>query len=304
MSNKTANVSNMNPLLVAAEQGGYAVGAFSPRNTAMISAVLKAGQAMNSPLIVQIAEPEFVRHEVNPRVFADGFYRQMRELGITVPVALHLDHTYRFEVIQEAIDVGFTSVMIDASAKPLAENITTVREAVEYAHQYGVSVEAELGRIGDANRVESAEDVELYTDPDEAEIFVRETGVDALAISVGTVHGVYKVRQPTIDLARVRTIHSRIPAHLVLHGGSGVPAEMMREAIRLGVSKVNIATDLEMAALAALGRDRHLTDAEMDANAPDDLARARDAIEQVVRDKIQHYVASADHASTADTGAE
>jgi len=212
---------------------------------------------------------------------------------------LHLDHTKEIPLIQEAIAAGFTSVMIDASEKPLDENISTSRQVVEYAHAHGVSVEAELGRIGTTDFVETDKDEELYTKPDEAERFVRETGVDALAVSVGTAHGVYTVRQPKIDLPRLRAIRGLTPVHLVLHGGSGVPAEMMQAAIQLasgGVSKVNIATDLELAALGALGRDQHLTDAEMNALSSEEIALARAAVQHTVTDKISNFLRSRDHA--------
>jgi fructose-bisphosphate aldolase class II len=285
----------LHQILPAAERGGYAVGSFSPRTTAMIQPVLRAGQAARSPLIVQISQKELTRYELTPARFAEEFFAQMEAERITVPVVLHLDHTKEFAVIQDAIAAGFTSVMIDASEKPLEENIASSRQVVEYAHARSVSVEAELGRIGTTDFVETESDEELYTKPDEAERFVRETGVDALAVSVGTAHGVYTVRQPKIDLLRLRAIRALTPVHLVLHGGSGVPAEMMQAAIQLeggGVSKVNIATDLELAALTALGRERYLTDSEMNALAPEEKARARAAVEQTVIDKITNFVRS------------
>jgi ketose-bisphosphate aldolase len=295
MLTRPANVHNLNPILEAAERDKYAVGSFSPRSTAMILPVLRAAQALRSPLIVQISQKELVRHQLTPKQFADTFYAEIQSHNITVPVALHLDHTRTFDVIQEAIAAGFTSVMMDASEKPYEENIAASRKVTEYAHPLGMSVEAELGRITTTDFVETDEDKELYTDPQEAGFFIRETGVDALAVSVGTAHGVYLVRQPKIDYERLRAIRSQTSAHLVLHGGSGVPPEMIAEAVRIpggGVSKVNIATDLELAALLALHRDTHLTDAEMNALPPDQLARARDAVEQVVRDKMSHFLSS------------
>jgi ketose-bisphosphate aldolase len=189
--------------------------------------------------------------------------------------------------------------MIDASELPLEENIARTREAVAIARERGVSVEAELGRIGSTDRVETDDDTELYTDPDEAAHFVAQTGVDALAVSVGTAHGVYLVRQPTIDFARLAAIRALTPVHLVLHGGSGVPAEMVAAAISLpggGVSKVNIATDLELGALAALGRQDRLTDAEMTALPEAERARAQEAVGAVVDDKIRHYLGCAGQA--------
>lgn len=296
MSIKPANVTNLSPLLKTAEKSGYAVGAFSPRCTAMIKPILRAGQTLNSPLIVQSAEKEFEWYQTTPARFAKEFYTQIRELNITVPVTLHLDHTSNLSFIREAIAAGFTSVMIDASAKSLKDNIAASREVVEYARQRGVSVEAELGRIMTTDNIESDNDEELFTDPVEAGHFVRETGVDALAVSVGTAHGVYVVRQPRIDFPRLKAIREQTSVHLVLHGGSGVPADMMVRAIQLpggGVSKVNIATDLELAALAALNREHFLTDTEMNQLPQDQLARAQNAVEQVVREKIRHFVVSA-----------
>jgi ketose-bisphosphate aldolase len=291
----STSLVTLNEVLSVAEEGGYAVGSFSPRTTAMIQPVLCAGQALRSPLIVQISQKELNRYQVTPHQIAEEFFSQLEQQHIRVPVVLHLDHTKDLAILQDAIAAGFTSVMIDASEKSLDENIRISREVAAYAHARRVSVEAELGRIGTADFIETDQDEELYTRPEEAERFVRETGVDALAVSVGTAHGVYTVRQPKIDLARLRAIRARTPVHLVLHGGSGVPAEMVQAAIQLdggGVSKVNIATDLELAALSALGRDCHLTDAEMNALSGEEKSRVRAAVEQTVTDKITNFVRS------------
>jgi fructose-bisphosphate aldolase class II len=302
-SERPANLLTLREALPIAEQGRYALGSFSPRYTAMIQPVLRAAERARSPLIVQISSNEFRRYQVTPAAFAAEFFEQLRGLGINVPVVLHLDHTKDMPTIMAAIEAGFTSVMIDASEAPLDENIARSREVVAYAHGRGVSVEAELGRIGTTDRIETDDDVELYTDPGEAAAFVGATGVDALAVSVGTAHGVYLVRQPKVDIERLRAIRDRTAVHLVLHGGSGVPAEMLAQAIRLpagGVSKVNIATDLELAALSALGRDERMTDAEMSA-LPDELrAQARAAVAACVHDKIANYLGSA---GQADSGA-
>lgn len=295
MVTKPGNVSNLNPILTAAERGGYAVGAFSPRYTALIQPVLSGAQALKSPLIVQISQRELLRHQVTPQEFADAFYALLWSQQIAVPVALHLDHTRDFDLIQAAIAAGFTSVMIDASEKPLDENIAITREVVAYAHALGVSVEAELGRIMTTDFVEGDDDTELYTVPEEAGYFVRQTGIDALAVSVGTAHGVYVVRQPKVDYQRLRAIRALTPVHLVLHGGSGVPEAMIAGAVRIpggGVSKVNIATDLELAALAALDRDQFMTDTEMNALPADARKQAQEAVYGVVRDKIQQFLKS------------
>ena len=299
MKDPSSPLRTLKEVLSAAELGGYAVGSFSPRTRAMIRPILCAGQAARSPLIVQISQRELNRYQLTPSRFAEEFFAQLEQQQVTVPVVLHLDHTKEYPMIQDAIAAGFTSVMIDASEKPLEENISVSRQVVEYAHARGVSVEAELGRIGTTDFIETESDEELYTRPEEAERFVRETGVDALAVSVGTAHGVYTVRQPKIDIPRLRAIRALTPVHLVLHGGSGVPAEMMQAAIRLeggGVSKVNIATDLELAALGALGRHGYLTDLEMNALSPEEIALARAAVERTVTDKIDHFLRSRDRA--------
>jgi fructose-bisphosphate aldolase class II len=288
----TKPILTLKQALASAEKAGCALGSFAPRYTPMIAPILTAGQRTHSPLIVQISQRELERYGITPGEFAGEFYRQVDEQQITIPVVLHLDHTKVFRVIEEAIAAGFTSVMIDASEKPFAENVAITREVVEYAHAHGVSVEAELGMIGTTDFIETEKDEELYTDPDEAQRFVEETGVDALAISVGTAHGVYLVRQPRIDYERLKAIRARTPVHLVLHGGSGVPADMMRQAIRLGVSKVNIATDLEVALLEALGRQERMSNAECKNLPASDLARGRSAVEATVADKITNFLGS------------
>ncbi len=171
------NVVTLRELLPLAEAGGYAVGSFAPRHTAMIRHVLRAGQQMRSPLIVQISSNELRWFSATAAEFADEFYRGLADEQITVPVALHLDHTKDLAVVAEAIAAGFTSVMIDRSELPLAENIALTREVVAYAHPRGVSVEAELGRIFSADKLETAEDEELLTVPAEAKAFVDQTGV-------------------------------------------------------------------------------------------------------------------------------
>ena len=294
-SKRSANLLTLAEALPPAETDGYALGSFSPRTTAMIRPILAAGRKTRSPLIVQISQKELQRYGITPEEFAAEFRRQFDALGVDVPVVLHLDHTRDLAVIREAIAAGFTSVMIDASELPLEENMPVTAEVVQYAHARGVSVEAELGRIGTTDSVETEADEEMYTDPEEAARFAGGTWVDALAVSVGTAHGVYTVRQPKIDYERLRAIRARTRAHLVLHGGSGVPAKMMAAAIRLpggGVSKVNIATDLELAALHALGRTERLSNAEMNALPAQVVERARAAVERTVVDKITNFVHS------------
>jgi ketose-bisphosphate aldolase len=297
---RRANIWTLKQALAAAETAGCALGSFSPRYTPMIEAVLTAGQKTQSPLIVQISQRELARYGVTPAEVGEEFFRQLDEQNVTVPVVLHLDHTKDFDVIEAAIAAGFTSVMIDMSEKPFDENVATTREVVEYAHARGVSVEAELGMIGTTDFVETDHDEELYTDPDEAGRFVSLTGVDALAVSVGTAHGVYMVRQPRVDYGRLRAIRQRTPVHLVLHGGSGVPSEMIQTAVHLpggGISKVNIATDLELALLDALGRTERMTNAECRALPAEQLAIGRAAVQATVEDKIVNFLGSAGRAA-------
>ncbi|HTP07409.1 MAG TPA: class II fructose-bisphosphate aldolase [Anaerolineae bacterium] len=282
-----------------ADGHGYAVGAFSARYTPFVTPILRAAEATRSPVIVQIAQIELQWYDLQLAEWAKQFWIQLEEVKTTVPVCLHLDHTQPFELIQEAIRLGFTSVMIDASAQELAGNIATTKRVVEYAHAHGVSVEAELGRIGTTDHMETENDEELYTNPDEAKIFGDQTQVDALAVSVGTAHGQYLVKQPTIDLPRIQAIRDRTPVHLVLHGGSGTPADQIHNAIGLpkgGISKVNIATDLELGLLAELGRKERLTDAGLRALPAADIARGQRAVQAVVEEKIKNFLMSDGHA--------
>ncbi|WHX99759.1 class II fructose-bisphosphate aldolase [Neobacillus sp. DY30] len=301
---KNINLLNVLPLkevLVEAEKKGYAIGSFSPRYTPMIRPVLRAGEKTKSPLIVQISEKELIRYGITPFEFGEEFYKVMEEEKITVPVVLHLDHTKNFSVIEDTIEAGFTSVMIDASEKELDENIAISKEVVEFAHAKGVSVEAELGKIGTTDFVETDKDEELYTDPEEALQFVNETGCDALAVSVGTAHGVYLVKQPKVDVDRLKAIRKLTPVHLVLHGGSGVPSEMIKEATKLpngGISKVNIATDLELALLNALGRKERMTNEECKALTKEQLEIAQNAVEATVIEKIKYFLGSAEQAES------
>jgi ketose-bisphosphate aldolase len=295
MKYQLENVVPLKVLLAGAERCRYAVGSFAPRNTLMISSVLEAGEAVRSPLIVQISQRELSWAGLSPAVFARAFYDQVMVSPPSVPVGLHLDHTWEMDIIQEAVESGFTSVMIDASDKELEENIAISRQVVDLARVRGVSVEAELGRIFSADTMETESDEELYTDPVEAERFVRETGVDALAVSVGTAHGVYMVRQPRIDLPRLQAIRALTPVHLVLHGGSGVPETLLAQAIHLpggGISKVNIATDLEQALLAVLGLEKRIPETELRRYPPEALARGAEAVRKVVEDKMVNFIGS------------
>ena len=277
-------------MLKAAEKDGYGVGSFSARNSYLIEAILKAAQKTKAPVIVQISANEFNWFDVTAGEFAGRFYEiHDKYQG---QAALHLDHTKDMEIIKAAIDAGFRSVMIDASQKSFEDNIAVTREVVEYAHAKKVEVEAELGKIGATDKIETDNDESLYTDPAEAEEFVARTGVDTLAVSIGTAHGVYPVKNPRIDLERLARIRERVSIPLVLHGGSGLPPETVQAAITIpggGVSKINIATDLEQAFLGSLGCERKSNQEiwQMDKDA---LAKAGEAVQQVVEDKIRNFL--------------
>ena len=165
---------------------GYALGSFSPRNTVLISAIVRAARVQQSPVMVQMSSNEMRWFDLTPKEFADAFRSKAKDAG--VPVILHLDHTYDLDMIVKAVEAGFDSVMIDGSKLPFEENIALTRQVVDYAHNHDVAVEGELGNIGGADKLETGGDTSLYTVPAQAREFVERTGVDTLAVSVGTAH--------------------------------------------------------------------------------------------------------------------
>lgn len=290
---------NLTNILRNAHKGYYAVGSFSPRYTKLIRPVIEAGIETKSPVIVQLSEKEIIRHEVDIELFAKEFFKVVDELQPQVPVALHLDHTKTFDVIKKAIEVGFTSVMIDASEYDFDRNAELTKQVTEYAKSYHVTVEAELGKIGTTDFVETDHDEEMFTIPEEARRFCEETGVDCLAVSVGTAHGIYTVRKPRIDYERLEKINGLTDIPLVLHGGSGVPSDMVVKAAQMpsgGVSKVNIATDLEQEMLKVVGEKTHLKEAQLNSYPDVLIEESRKAVKQLVIDKMDHYLLSSNHA--------
>ena len=288
-------VENLTDILKDATENQYAVGSFSARYTKLIRPIIEAAINRKSPVIVQLSEKEIIRHKVGILEFTEEFYRVMEELKPEVPVALHLDHTKTIAVIQEAIDHGFSSVMIDASELEFDENAAVTKKVTEIAHPVGVTVEAELGKIGTTDFVETDTDEEMFTDPKEAQEFCKLTQVDCLAVSVGTAHGVYTVKQPSVDYLRIARINELTDTPLVLHGGSGVPSDMVAKAARMpggGVSKVNIATDLELEMLAVVGREGHMTEAELNSYPNDVIEKSREAVRLLVEEKMNHYLFS------------
>ena len=232
-----------------AYDGGYAIGAFNVNNMEIVQGITEACAETRSPVILQVSK--------GARAYANHTYlTKLVEAAVLenpdIPIALHLDHGPDFETCKSCIDGGFTSVMIDASSKPFAENIEITKKVVEYAHDHGVVVEAELGTLaGVEDDVKVSAEDSSYTRPEEVEEFVSKTGCDSLAIAIGTSHGFYK-GEPKLDFDLLSEIASRIDAPLVLHGGSGIPDEMIRKTIELGISKVNFATELRAAMTAAV----------------------------------------------------
>lgn len=235
-------------LLEDADKGGYAIPAFNIHNMETIHAVVEAANEMNSPLIIA-ATPGTVSY-AGPQYLVNMV--QAAAKNSHVPIALHLDHHEDVESIKEMIKLGAKSVMIDASALPYEENIAKVKEVVDFAKNYDVSVEAELGRlVGIEDDLVVDESESELTDPELANDFVERTGIDSLAVAIGTAHGLY-AGEPKIDLERLEKIQSKVDVPLVLHGASDVPEATVRAAIERGISKVNISTDLKIAYADAL----------------------------------------------------
>jgi fructose-bisphosphate aldolase class II len=293
-------------LMAAARQGKYAVGAFNINNMEFLQAITGAAEELGSPVIIALSEGA---------IKYAGFRNIVSMVRLTaeekrVPISLHLDHGKDMDVIARCIEGGFTSVMIDGSALPFEENIAVTAKVVERARSKGVSVEGELGKLaGIEDNVSVAEREATFTDPAQAEEFVKRTGVDALAIAVGTSHGAYKFTgEANLALDRVSEIASRVKSLLVLHGASGVkqenvdlankfgasimgakgvPDAAIVEAIRRGISKVNIDTDMRIAFNAYVRKALSEKPEEIDPRKV--LGPGREAVAAVVREKIKLF---------------
>lgn len=230
------------PLLQAAKEGGYCIGAFNVHTLEMLQAVVEAAEETRSPLIIQ-STVGTVKHLGPDYIAAAATVAANRS---SVPIALHLDHCSDFGTIMQCIRAGYTSVMIDASHDPFEKNVEQTRKVVEAASAVGVNVEAELGRVGGVeDDIVVDERDALLADPDECAKFVELTGVHTLAPAIGTAHGIYK-GDPNIDFDRIGRIASKVSVPLVLHGGSGIPEDQVRRAVSLGMSKMNVATELRI----------------------------------------------------------
>ena len=296
--------------------GGYAIGAFNVNNMEMIQAIVEAANECRSPVILQVsagarkyANPVYLRHLVEAAVETTD-----------IPIAMHLDHGADFDICKSSIDGGFTSVMIDASSKPWEENIAITKKVVEYAHDHGVVVEAELGRLaGIEDDVHVANDDAMFTSPDEVEEFTQKTGIDSLAIAIGTSHGAYKFKpgqDPKLRIDILEEVGRRLPGFpIVLHGASSVPQEQvavvnqyggsmpnaigipeseLRKAAKLAVCKINIDSDLRVAFTAAIRK--HLAENPSHFDPRQYLGDARANMKEMVRHKIVNVLGSANKA--------
>ena len=226
----------MKDLLKRAEEKNIGCGAFSVGNMQMVKGAIRAAEELNTPIILQIAE---VRLKNSPLHLMGPMMVQAAKEA-KVDVAVHLDHGLTFETVDKALGLGFTSVMLDASTLPFEENIAKVKTVVEKARKYGATVEAELGLVGGSEDGSCDHGIRC-TDPDDAVVYARETGIDALAVAIGNAHGNYPVA-PTLAFDVLEKIHEKVDIPLVLHGGSGITDKDFQRAISLGIRKVNIAT--------------------------------------------------------------
>jgi len=229
---------NLNDVLKNAQKEGYGVGLFNTIDTDMLDAVISTAEELRSPVILgtaQILLPYGELKLIMPALVAAA-------KRATVPVVVHYDHGLTFDRCMEAISLGASSVMFDGSTGSFEENLKETAEIVKIAHSFGVSVEGEIGHVGQASAGDGLTD-DMYTTPEEAISFVEKTGVDALAIAIGTAHGAYKTK-PKLDIERLKAIRAAIDTPLVLHGGSGLSDDDFRNTVKHGIAKVNIFTDL------------------------------------------------------------
>lgn len=286
----------------------FAIGAFNVNNMEIIQGIVDAAALENAPLILQVSAG--ARKYAKPAYLLKLVEAAIEDTGLDL--ALHLDHGEDFDICKSCIDGGFTSVMIDGSKHPFEENIALTKQVVDYAHDHGVVVEAELGKLaGVEDNIKVDARSATFTDPDEAAEFVERTGVDSLAIAIGTSHGAYKFKgEPYLDFERLKVIHGLIPeTPLVLHGAStvlkefvdrcneyggeipgaqGVPEDMIRESTKWGICKVNIDTDLRLAMTAEIRRVLKESPAEFDPRKY--LGPGRDAITRMVQHKIKNVL--------------
>lgn len=231
----------MKDLLVVGKEHQFAVPAFNICSFDMLKAIMEEVEANNAPVILEI-HPDEIEY------LGDNFVATVREYAhkSKVPVVIHMDHGGTIKDVMRAIRNGYTSVMIDASRASYEGNVALTKQVVELAHKVGVSVEAELGTIGNNGSAEGGADTIIYTDPDQAEDFVQRTGIDTLAVAIGTAHGLYpKDKKPELNMPLLKELNKRLDIPFVLHGGSGNPDKEVSESVQYGVRKVNLSSDLK-----------------------------------------------------------
>ncbi|RLI17642.1 class II fructose-1,6-bisphosphate aldolase [Candidatus Bathyarchaeota archaeon] len=295
-------------LLLPAMKKGYAVGAFNIQNLESLLAVVEAAVEEKSPVIVAVT-PSSIKY--GGLAYLTKIVRTAAE-SAPVPMSLHLDHGKDFETVSKCVEAGFTSVMIDGSFLKFEENIALTKRVVDLAHAKGVSVEAELGRLAGVEESTVEEREAVLTDPDSAKEFVEQTGVDTLAVAIGTSHGAYKFKgEAKLDFERLRLIRERVNIPLVLHGASsvpqwiiqkavkygaelagakGIPEEHIKKAISLGISKINIDTDLRLAFTATIREVLSTKPKEFDPRKI--LGPAKEAMKEVVKSKMRLFGSS------------
>lgn len=274
-------LTNSAALLKAAQAGSYAVGAFNTSNLIFSQAIVEAAAELEAPVIVETSEKaiEFAT--------LDALYSMVKALAdnVSIPVVLHLDHGRHPELIRQALRLGYPSVMFDGSNLTFADNLRLTKELSAEAHHYGASIEAEVGHVAGREDYVESHDI-LLTDPDQAAQFAEETQVDALAIAFGNAHGKPTAKE-VLNFDLVKTIRQRVQTPLVFHGASSTPDADMRRAIKAGMTKVNIDTDLRMAATLAI---RHFLADNPDTIDPRDyFGAAREAVKAVVQAKINLF---------------
>lgn len=274
---------NFNEMLSNAKKGHYAVPHFNINNLEWTKYILEKCQDMNIPVILGVSEGA-AKYMGGFDTITGMVKGLIKDLNITIPVCLHVDHGQSFDTCKKAIDAGFTSVMIDASRKELPENIKITKEVVEYAHERGVSVEAEVGHIGgtEDNITSSVTNATL----EECLEIYEKTGIDALAPALGSVHGFYK-GEPNLDFERMKLINDSLPIPLVLHGGSGIPDDKIEKAIECGTSKINVNTELQVAWTTAV---REFLNSDSKAYDPRKvIASGEEAIKKKIEEKVHLF---------------
>jgi len=292
-------------LLLPARQNAYAVGAFNISNLESLLAVAEAAVEEKSPVIVAVT-PSSIKYA--GLAYLAKIVKTAAELA-PVPMSLHLDHGERFETVSKCVEAGFTSVMIDGSFLKFEENVALTKQVVDLAHKKGVAVEAELGRLAGVEDSTVEEKEAVLTDPNEAKKFVEKTGVDALAVAIGTSHGAYKFKaEPKLDFERLKLVREKVNVPLVLHGASSVPAwiikkavkygaeltgakgipeEHIKKAVSLGISKINIDTDLRLAFTATIRE--FLVNSPKEFDPRKILGPAKDAMKEVIKGKMHLF---------------